>query len=108
MERWQGTFSVVDCMPPYVTGGGGKTCILMLSVFCRNCAECAITTGTQREKQPPLHPIAVQRPFQIWGIDIMELPRTIKGNRYVIVTQEFLTKWLLVSFNSYTVVLVST
>ena len=64
--------------------------------FCRNCAECAMATGVGREKRPSLHPIPVKRPFQIWGIDIMELPRTAKGNKYVIVMQDFLTKWPLV------------
>jgi len=38
----------------------------------------------------------VKRPFQIIGIDIMELQRTAKGNRYVVVMQDFLTKWSLV------------
>ena len=64
--------------------------------FCRNCAECAMATGTGREKRPPLHPIPVKRPFQIWGIDIMELPKTAKRNKYVIVMQDFLTKWPLI------------
>ena len=64
--------------------------------FCRNCAECAMATGTGREKRPPLHPIPVKRPFQIWGIDIMELPKTARRNKYVIVMQDFLTKWPLV------------
>ena len=58
--------------------------------FCRNCAECAMATGAGREKRPPLHPIPVKRPFQIWDIDIMELPKTPKGNKYVIVMQDFL------------------
>eukprot|EP00731_Ephydatia_muelleri_P007839 Em0004g177a len=64
--------------------------------FSRNCAECAVVSGYGRRNQPPLHPIPVQRPFQILGVDIMELPVTEKGNRYVIVFQDFLTKWLLV------------
>ena len=64
--------------------------------FCRNCAECALTADMGRDKRPPLHPIPVKRPSQIWGIDVMELPKTAKGNRYVIVMQDFLTKWPLV------------
>lgn len=52
--------------------------------------------GTRKLKRPLLHPIAVQRPFQILAVDIMELPVTQQGNRYVIVFQDFLTKWLLV------------
>ena len=42
---------------------------------------------------PPTTPIPVSRPFQIVGVDIMELPRTDSGNRYVLVFQDFLTKW---------------
>ena len=64
--------------------------------FCKNCAECAVVSGTGRKHRPPLHPIPVQRPFQIMGVDIMELPVTQRGNRYVIVFQDFLTKWPLV------------
>ena len=61
--------------------------------FCRNCAECSVVSGSGRRQVPPLHPIPVQRPFQILGVDIMELPTTAQGNRYVIVFQDFFTKW---------------
>ena len=63
--------------------------------YCRNCVECAVK-GTGKLQRPPLHPIPVQRPFQILGVDIMELPVTKRGNRYVIVFQDLLTKWPLV------------
>ena len=63
--------------------------------FCRSCGECATVTGVGRRCKPPLHPIPVQRPFQI-GVDIMELPITERGNKYVIVFQDFLTKWPLI------------
>ena len=33
---------------------------------------------------PPLHLILVESPFQILGNDIMELPRTAAGNKYMI------------------------
>ena len=52
-----------------------------------------------RKHVPPLEPIPVQRPFQIWGVDIMELPVTSKGNKYVIVFQDLLTKFPLVFAN---------
>ena len=61
--------------------------------YCKNCAECAIVSVTGRAQQPPLHPIAVQQAFQILGVDIMELPITTRGNRYLIVFQDFLKKW---------------
>lgn len=64
--------------------------------FTRNCPECAIVTGGGKTSRPPLHPITVQRPFQIVGVDIMELPVTTAGNRYVLVFQDHLTKWPMV------------
>ena len=44
----------------------------------------------------PLHPIPVDCVFQIVGVDIMELPRTSRGNSYVVVFQDFLSKFPLV------------
>lgn len=64
--------------------------------YRKSCVECAVVKGTGKVQRPPLHPIPVQRPFQILGVDIMELPITQQGNRYVIVFQDFLTKWPLV------------
>lgn len=61
---------------------------------CRNCTSCAIVTGGGGHvAKPLLHPVPVQRPFQILGVDIMELPKTQAGNKYVLVFQDYLTKW---------------
>ena len=61
---------------------------------CRNCTSCAIVNGGGGHvAKPPLHPVPVQRPFQILGVDVMELPKTRAGNRYVLVFQDYLTKW---------------
>ena len=38
--------------------------------FCKTCPQCAIVTGSGRVKKPPLYPIPVQRPFQIFGVDV--------------------------------------
>ena len=64
--------------------------------FASNCPQCAVVTGGSRQHRPPLHPIPVSRPFQIIGVDVMELPTTERGNRYVLVFQDFLTKWPMV------------
>ena len=45
----------------------------------KNCPECAFTTGGARPGHPPLNPIPVERPFQIIGTDVMDLPATAKG-----------------------------
>ncbi len=41
--------------------------------YCKKCPECAVVTGAGRRHQLPLHLIHVQRPFQIVGVDIMDL-----------------------------------
>ena len=63
---------------------------------CSNCPQCAIVNSSGRVNRPPLSPIPVSHPFQIVGVDIMELPRTDRGNKYVVVFQDFLTKFPLV------------
>ncbi len=53
-------------------------------------------SGSGRVNNPPLHPIPVQRAFQITGLDIMDLPKMESGNKHVAVFQDYLTKWPLV------------
>jgi len=60
------------------------------------CAQCAIVTGSGRRQLPPMQPIPVDRPFQIIGVDIMELPLTANGNKYVVVFQDLFAKWPMV------------
>ena len=64
--------------------------------YAKSCPECMITSGNGRHKPPPLHPIPVTRPFQIVGVDIMDLPKTQSGNKHVVVFQYYLTKWPMV------------
>lgn len=61
--------------------------------YCQSCPQCAIVSGIGRRCNPPLKPIPIERVFQLVGVDIMELPKTSEGNRYVVVFQDFLSKW---------------
>ena len=61
-------------------------------MYVESCPECTITAGTGRHYKTPLHPIPVSKPFQIVGADLMELPKTRRGNKYVLVLQDYLTK----------------
>ena len=65
------------------------------STRCR-CPECAIVNSSGQVKVPPLHPIPMQRVFQIVGVDVMDLPITEAGNKHVVVFQDFLSKYPLV------------
>ncbi len=41
-----------------------------------------------------LHPISLLRLFNRWGMDVVGLlPITLKGNRYIIIAVEYLSKW---------------
>lgn len=60
--------------------------------FLTLCPECVVTTGTGRRSKPQLHPIFVQKPFQVLGIDVMDLPVTEGGNRHVVVIQDLFSK----------------
>ena len=51
--------------------------------FVRNCPACSIVSGGGKA---PLQPIPVQRPFQIIGVDVMDLIKT--GNSHVVVFQQ--------------------
>ena len=64
--------------------------------FVRGCPECAVVSGGGRVLCPPLQPIPVTRPFQIMGVDVMDLPMTALGNKHVLVFQDLFTKWPMV------------
>ena len=54
----------------------------------KNCPAYVITSGTKRTARPSLCPTPVS-PESI-GVDIMDLPKTVDGNKHVIVFQDFL------------------
>ena len=61
--------------------------------WCCSCLICAAYQGFGRRKPPPLKIISVGSPFECVCVDILEMPRTLRGNRYVIVFAEYFTKW---------------
>jgi len=57
--------------------------------YGRNCPQCVTVTGAGSF---PMKSIPEDHPFQINDVDIMELPVTTRGNRYIIVFQDLFTK----------------
>lgn len=55
---------------------------------------CAAYKGGGRRTRPPLKSIPVGGPFERVGVDLMEMPLTAQGNRYIIVFLDYLTKWV--------------
>ena len=61
--------------------------------FCRKCLVCASRKGPGRPVRSPLVPIPVGGPFHRVGVDVLQLPVTHRGNRYVVCFVDYLTKW---------------
>src|SRR4051794_2334196 len=57
--------------------------------FCDNCQRRG-----QKEKKSYLNPIEVGEPFERIGIDFVRpLEKTRRGNKYILVVTDYLTKW---------------
>ena len=59
---------------------------------CRQCQKC------QRSKLPsptraPLVSVPIGKPWEMVAVDILEVPISYKGNRYLLVIQDYFTKW---------------
>ncbi|XGW24486.1 hypothetical protein V3C99_006142, partial [Haemonchus contortus] len=60
--------------------------------WTRQCQRCFV--HNPREKLvPPLKPIVTSRPYEIIGIDVLELGQTSKGNRYAVTVIDHFTKY---------------
>ena len=62
--------------------------------FCKSCIECVSRKGLGRAVTPPLTNIPVGGPFNRMGVDVLQLPVTESGNKYVVVFCDYLTKWV--------------
>jgi hypothetical protein len=61
--------------------------------WCRACSTCA-TRLPGRAPKPPLVPIPVDGPFDRIGVDVIQFPRSKRGNKYAVVFVDYLTKWV--------------
>ena len=60
--------------------------------YVQSCDSCQKRGRASRIE--PLHPIPIGQPFYRIGIDYVgPLPASSKGNKYIIVAMDYLTKW---------------
>ncbi|KAL6723933.1 hypothetical protein Aduo_018883 [Ancylostoma duodenale] len=64
-----------------------------LSKWCGQCQKCFLTNA-KTVNTPPLKPRSAARPFQIIGVDVLEMGLTSRGNRYIVTVIDHLTKYL--------------
>ena len=60
---------------------------------CSSCVTCASVRGQGNRGKPPLVNIPVGGPFDMIGMDFVELDVSKSGNRYALVFQDYLSKW---------------
>jgi len=60
---------------------------------CSSCVACASVRGHSVRGKPPLVSIPVGGPFDMIGMDFVELDVSKSGNRYALVFQDYLSKW---------------
>lgn len=62
--------------------------------WCRKCDKCAARKGQSRHPRAPLQIYNVGSPMERIAIDILgPLPRTDSGNEYILMAQDYFTKW---------------
>ena len=59
---------------------------------CTFCVKC------QQSKAPPtnpapLQPIIATQPWEMVAVDVLKVPTSIKGNQYLLVVQDYFSKW---------------
>ena len=60
--------------------------------YCRECSVCQ-TSKLPLPSKAPLMSIPVGRAWEMVAIDILEVPRSYHNNRYLLVVQDYFTKW---------------
>ncbi|UYV84725.1 K02A2.6-like [Cordylochernes scorpioides] len=69
-------------------------CRASVEKWVRQCTECASRKGPKTRSRAKLKTYNVGAPFERIAIDIMgPLPRSDKGNRYILVAMDYFTKW---------------
>ncbi|MEM7284290.1 MAG: DDE-type integrase/transposase/recombinase, partial [Pseudomonadota bacterium] len=62
--------------------------------YCNQCVKCATRKNPSKKTRYPLQPLPVDGPFDRIAVDYLgPLPQTEKGNRYLLVFSDYLTKW---------------
>ena len=61
--------------------------------WCRSCAVCNSRKQSKKERVP-MQPIESGFPFERIALDIVgPLPKTTRGNKYILVLRDYFTKW---------------
>lgn len=65
-----------------------------IKMWCKQCTPCDARRSPTPYQRAPMKTIVATEPFQKVGADILELPITSRGNRYVLVVQDYFSKYV--------------
>ena len=60
--------------------------------YCNHCITCQFTKAPANQPAP-LQPIVTSRPWEMGAIDILKVPMSSRGNQYLLVIQDYFSKW---------------
>ena len=60
--------------------------------YCLNCSKCQ-AAKLPMPTRAPLEPVPIGRPWQMIAVGILEVPTSYQQNRYLLVIQDYFTKW---------------
>ena len=60
--------------------------------YCRECTKCQ-QSKLSRPPRAPLTNMPIGQPWQMIAVDILEVPLSTNNNRYLLVVQDYFTKW---------------
>ena len=92
-EMFSGNFSVKSIYEKLAKRYWWQGMYIDVYTHCKSCLTCASYRGAGYRTRPPLKPLDVGGPFERIGVDILEMPKTERGNSYIIVFMDYLTKW---------------
>ena len=62
--------------------------------YVQSCPVCQKRKPAQPAPRAALQSIPIGNPFEMLAMDFLELPRTPRGNRYVLVVADYFTRWV--------------
>ena len=64
-----------------------------VELYCRQCHQCQQYTKLPLPSRAPLTSTPIGKPWQMVAVDILSVPMSVNGNKYLLVVQHYFTKW---------------
>ena len=60
--------------------------------YCTHCFKCQVSKAPP-SKPARLQPVISSKPWELIAVDILKVPRSAEGNQYLLVVQDYFSKW---------------